>query len=123
MFSVTAICKQIGFNSSRLRCVATLLALLLSSPVWAVELQSVSFALIEYAGDPRYRAEVTDARYQAQPWGRLDTAVELAMQESRFAAQKNGIRFTLTRHEVEELSELPALIQRLQAEGTQFFLL
>ncbi|SEQ57094.1 ABC transporter, substrate binding protein, PQQ-dependent alcohol dehydrogenase system [Amphritea atlantica] len=127
MFSVTAICKQIGFNSSRLRCVATLLALLLSSSVcssvWAVELQSVSFALIEYADDPRYRTEVTDARYQAQPWGRLDTAVELAIQESRFAAQKNGIRFTLTRHEVEELSELPALIQRLQAEGTQFFLL
>lgn len=83
--------------------------------------QTVSIALIEYASDPRYREDVTDARYQAQPWGRLDTAVELAMKESRFAAQKNGVKFELAKYDVDELSRLPALMRRLQAEGTQFY--
>ena len=89
----------------------------MSSPGWAANLQTVSIALIQYADDPRYRDNITDARYQVQPWGRLDTAVELAMKESRFTAQKKGFEFELVKHEVDELAQLPELIQRVQAEG------
>jgi len=123
MLCFTPTCTQISLGSMSLRRAVLLLALLLSSSVSAAELQTVSIALIEYANDPRYREDVTDARYQAQPWGRLDTAVELAMKESRFAAQKNGVKFELAKYDVDELSRLPALMRRLQAEGTQFLLL
>lgn len=95
----------------------------MSSPGWAANLQTVSIALIQYADDPRYRDNITDARYQVQPWGRLDTAVELAMKESQFTAQKKGFEFELVKHEVDELAQLPELIQRVQAEGIRFVLL
>ncbi|UTW02878.1 amino acid ABC transporter substrate-binding protein [Amphritea atlantica] len=106
-----------------LRIAAALQVLLLSSNVWASDLTSFNIALIQYADDPRYRDDIIDARYQAQPWGRLDTAVELAIKESRFAAQKRGIKFELVIHEVDELALLPELILSLQAEGSQFLLL
>ncbi|WP_299199447.1 amino acid ABC transporter substrate-binding protein [uncultured Amphritea sp.] len=115
--------RLINLGLIYLRIAAPLLALMLSSPMWANDLSTLNIALIEYANDPSYREEVTDARYQAQPWGRLDTAVELAIKESRFAAQKSGIKFELVKHEVDELAQLPELILSLQAEGTQFLLL
>lgn len=89
----------------------------------ATEIQSVKIALIEYEDDPRYKANIIDARYQAQPWGRLDEAVNLAIKESRFAAQKKGLKFEMARYAVEALTELPALVNELEAEGTYFFLL
>lgn len=97
--------------------------LILSSFAWAGDLQSVSVALIEYGDDPRYRENITDARYQAQPWGRLDTAIELAIKESRFAAQKKGVEFELVKHNVDDLAQLPELIHRLQGEGIRLVLL
>lgn len=89
----------------------------------AAEIQSVQIALIEYEDDPRYKANIIDARYQAQPWGRLDEAAKLAIKESRFAAQKKGLKFDLTKYEVAALSELPSLINELETQGTYFFLL
>ena len=56
--------------------------LILSSFSWAANLQTVSLALIQYADDPRYRDNLTDARSQALPWGRLDQAVGLPLKAS-----------------------------------------
>jgi ABC transporter substrate binding protein (PQQ-dependent alcohol dehydrogenase system) len=89
----------------------------------SAELQTVNIALIEYEEDPRYKDNIIDARYQAQPWGRLEVAAKLAIKESRFAAQKKGVKFELDRQSVSELSALPELIQSLEAQGTQYFLL
>jgi ABC transporter substrate binding protein (PQQ-dependent alcohol dehydrogenase system) len=98
---------------------------LLGSPLVmsADELKTLSIALIEYEEDPRYRDNIIDARYQAQPWGRLNDAAKLAIKESRFAAQKKGVKFELDREAVSELSALPKLIEELEAQGTRFFLL
>lgn len=102
--------------------VATL-CITYTSNVIAADLQTVSIALIEYEDDARYKQNITDARYQAQPWGRLSDATKLAIKESRFAAQKKGVKFALEKHEVGALDQIPALISTLEEEGTQFFLL
>lgn len=112
---------------SRLRTgklyLSVFLLIVLSPVIHAQDLQTVSLALIEYEDDPRYKQNIIDARYQAQPWGRLSDAMKLAIKESRFAAQKKGIKFSLDRHEVETLDQVPALIQRLEQEGVRFFML
>ena len=105
-----------------LLAVATL-CITYTSSVVAADLQTVSIALIEYEDDARYKQNITDARYQAQPWGRLSAAAKLAIKESRFAAQKKGVKFSLEQHEVSDLKQIPELIATLEGEGTQFFLL
>ncbi|MGH1463312.1 MAG: amino acid ABC transporter substrate-binding protein, partial [Neptuniibacter sp.] len=72
---------------------------------------------------PRYKDAITDARYQAQPWGRLDAAAKLAIKESKFTAKAKGFKFELDTHEVETLDELPEKIKALQNEGVEYFLL
>lgn len=89
----------------------------------AGDLKTVNIALIEYEDDPRYKQNITDARYQGQPWGRLSDALKLAIKESRFAAQKKGVKFNLERHEVETLDALTDLIPKLEQEGTHFLML
>ncbi|WP_415887570.1 amino acid ABC transporter substrate-binding protein [Neptuniibacter sp. QD29_5] len=91
--------------------------------VLAADLQAINIALIEYEDDSRYKQNITDARYQAQPWGRLSHALKLAIKESRFAAQKKGVKFNLEEHEVETLSEIKELIPQLEQQGTHFFML
>lgn len=104
----------------RLLWVASILA---TTAVHAADLVPLKLALIEYEDDPRYKDAIIDARYQAQPWGRLDSAVKLAMKESKFTAKAKGFRFELDTHEVETLDELPEKITALQNEGVEYFLL
>jgi len=89
----------------------------------ASDLTTVKITLIEYKDDPRYTHNIMDARYQAQPWGRLSEALILAITESRFAAQKKGVKFVLERHELDALADLSDLIPQLEQEGTSFFML
>jgi len=89
----------------------------------ASDLTTVKIALIEYKDDPRYTHNIMDARYQAQPWGRLSEALILAITESRFAAQKKGVKFVLEKHELDALAGLSDLIPQLEQEGTSFFML
>ena len=104
----------------RLLLVASFLA---TSTVHASDLIPLKLALIEYEDDPRYKDAIIDARYQAQPWGRLDAAAKLAIKESKFTAKAKGFKFELDTHEASSLDQIPALIKRLEAEGVQFFLL
>ena len=89
----------------------------------ASDLTTVKITLIEYKDDPRYTHNIMDARYQAQPWGRLSEALILAITESRFAAQKKGVKFVLEKHELDALADLSDLIPQLEQEGTSFFML
>lgn len=104
----------------RLLWVASILA---ATAVHAADLVPLKLALIEYEDDPRYKDAIIDARYQAQPWGRLDAAVKLAIKESKFTAKAKGFKFELDTHEVETLDELPEKIKALQSEGVDYFLL
>jgi len=104
----------------RLLWVASILA---TTAVHAADLVPLKLALIEYEDDPRYKDAIIDARYQAQPWGRLDAAAKLAIKESKFTAKAKGFRFDLDTHEVETLDELPEKIKALQNEGVEYFLL
>ncbi|WP_420600699.1 amino acid ABC transporter substrate-binding protein [Neptuniibacter sp.] len=104
----------------RLLWVASILA---ATAVHAADLVPLKLALIEYEDDPRYKDAIIDARYQAQPWGRLDAAVKLAIKESKFTAKAKGFKFELDTHEVETLDELPEKIKALQNEGVEYFLL
>lgn len=104
----------------RLLWVASILA---TTAVHAADLVPLKLALIEYEDDPRYKDAIIDARYQAQPWGRLDAAVKLAIKESKFTAKAKGFKFELDTYEVETLDELPEKIKALQSEGVDYFLL
>jgi ABC transporter substrate binding protein (PQQ-dependent alcohol dehydrogenase system) len=104
----------------RLLLVASVLA---TSTVHAADLVPLKLALIEYEDDPRYKDAIIDARYQAQPWGRLDAAAKLAIKESKFTAKAKGFKFELDTHEVSSLDQVPGLVKALEAEGVQFFLL
>ncbi|MGB0206313.1 MAG: ABC transporter substrate-binding protein [Neptuniibacter sp.] len=104
----------------RLLLVASFLA---TSTTHASDLVPLKLALIEYEDDPRYKDAIIDARYQAQPWGRLDAAAKLAIKESKFTAKAKGFKFELDTHEASSLDQIPALIKRLEAEGVQYFLL
>lgn len=104
----------------RLLLVAVFMA---TSAVHATDLVPLKLALIEYEDDPRYKDAIIDARYQAQPWGRLEAAIKLAIKESKFTAKAKGFKFELETHEVETLDALPAKIQMLQNEGVEYFLL
>ncbi|MGI1671055.1 MAG: amino acid ABC transporter substrate-binding protein [Neptuniibacter sp.] len=104
----------------RLLWVASILA---TTAVHAADLVPLKLALIEYEDDPRYKDAIIDARYQAQPWGRLDAAAKLAIKESKFTAKAKGFKFELDTHEIETLDELPEKIKALQNEGVEYFLL
>ncbi|MFY0675829.1 MAG: amino acid ABC transporter substrate-binding protein [Neptuniibacter sp.] len=104
----------------RLLWVVSILA---TTAVHAADLVPLKLALIEYEDDPRYKDAIIDARYQAQPWGRLDAAAKLAIKESKFTAKAKGFKFELDTHEIETLDELPEKIKALQNEGVEYFLL
>lgn len=105
---------------ARLLLVAGFVA---TSAVHASDLVPLKLALIEYEDDARYKDAIIDARYQAQPWGRLEAAAKLAIKESKFTAKAKGFKFDLKSYEVSSLDQIPDLVKKLEAEGTQFFLL
>ena len=85
--------------------------------------QQLKIALIEYSDDPRYKANILESRYQAQPWGRLSDAAVLAVKESRFAARSVGVDLEFVSYSVGQIDELPMLLKHLEEDGVHLFLL
>ncbi|MGH2395136.1 MAG: amino acid ABC transporter substrate-binding protein, partial [Candidatus Limnocylindria bacterium] len=102
-----------------------LLLLMIIPPIVAAQdkdAEKLVIGYLEMADDPRYREEVVEAEYQAQPWGRPYPGAEVALEESYFAGLAAGVDFSLSRESFKDTDSMMQAVEGFKRDDIRFIL-
>jgi ABC transporter substrate binding protein (PQQ-dependent alcohol dehydrogenase system) len=77
----------------------------------------VPVALVSLASDPRYAPRRLERAYPDHPTGRIDDAVQMAMNDTALALRESGITLVLREFSLVDAADLPKVLAAAKAAG------
>lgn len=110
--------KILALLAAWLGCCAWALA----APAKVTPLQ-LQLAVVSVADDARYAPRRVEKRWPGQSTGHLRTAARLAIEDAQIELQEAGLQLKLRDAQADSEAQLGALLQQLQKEGVNHWLL